>query len=299
MALVGGRGREGPKPPDPPGGAPNAAFLKALEAVVAAGKRGLLGPAALAAAERVPELSPRTSSSVEGNSRGVSQEVPGPVPLNAQKKKKKKQQPRVAMAVNAHLPDVTSPQKEIWICGNSVVLASEKRAKNSLHGLQLGIPASRAHVYWHGRFAMKWEHLLLVLCDIYHKRPSPSVLIIHLGEDDLLPSDNFSLLMSMKNDLDILRKAFPDTVIIWSSLLPRCGSKKHEKTEHMEKALKEINTRMADYCNKIDVHFLSHSSITSDKTGLFLPNLTALSDAGADIFIEDVQTVLRLYELFG
>nr|XP_060620584.1 uncharacterized protein LOC132768575 [Anolis sagrei ordinatus] len=293
MAAVGGR--ESPKPPDPPGEAPKPAFLKALEAVVAAGKRGLLGPAALAAAAKVPELSPRhsRSGSEEGNHPEGSQEGPGPVSLKVERKKKKKQF-KAAMAMY-----VKGSQKEIWICGNSVVLASEKRAENNLHGLQLGIPVSKAYVYWHGRFAMKWEDLLLVLNYLYHKRCSPSILIIHLGEDDLLSNDNLSLIMSMKNDLDILRKAFPDTVIILSSLLPICSSKTLEKSEHVEKVVKDINTRMADYCNKIKVHFMSHSSITSDKTHLFSPNFSTLSDAGANLFIADVQAVLRFYKLFA
>lgn len=136
-----------------------------------------------------------------------------------------------------------------------------------------------------------------LLHEIYHLRSPPSVVIIHLGEDDLYHSNNTSFIISMKNDLGILKRAFPDTVIVWSSLLPRHNWRKNQKPECMELVQKDINKVMVNYCNKIGVHFLSHNLITSDKANLFLPDVNDLSDEGADIFIADLKKVLRLYEI--
>ncbi|KAF7249068.1 Plant intracellular Ras-group-related LRR protein 8 [Varanus komodoensis] len=313
-----------PKPPDPKDISSNPSLLKALEAVVAAGRRGLLGPAAMAAAAAIPELNLGSSNGV------VSQQGLNPIPRNSlvkdesfiqseekseyglnpiplvetlEKRKKPGSEKRTAViTVVQSVSDAECLQptpKEIWICGNSVILASKKRAKSHPDGLQLGISTSRAHVYWHGIQAMRWEQLMPLLHEIYHLRSSPSVIIIHVGEDDLLPKNNVSLIISMKNDLAILRRAFPDTIIVWSSLLPRRFWKKGQEPEHMDKIQKHINRKMVEYCNEIGTHFLSHNLITSDKIGLFLPDVNDLSDAGADVFIADLKKVLRFYQIFG
>ncbi|XP_042311051.1 uncharacterized protein LOC121924050 isoform X1 [Sceloporus undulatus] len=289
-----------PKPPDPsPQDPPNPSLLKALEAVVAAGRRGLLGP------DSIPEGGGTSSNGAASQAAALS-----PIPLlssssSSSDGKKRIKDPgekrEAVITVVQPAEDIGSLQpapKEVWIFGNSVILTAKERAQSNPHGLQLGIPDSKAYVYWHGMQAMKWEQLLPALHETYRLRSPPSVIIIHLGEDDLLPEDNISLIMSMKNDLGILRRAFPDAVIVWSSLLPT-SSKEDHKPELMGKAQKQVNIKMVAYCNINHVYFMSHNLITSDKAGLFLPDGNGLSDAGADRFIADVQRVLRLYHILG
>ncbi|XP_075759703.1 uncharacterized protein LOC142819091 isoform X2 [Pelodiscus sinensis] len=122
--------------------------------------------------------------------------------------------------------------KEIWICGHSVILVTKRRASTHPHGLQLGYPSSSAFLYWHGIQAMLWDQLLPLLHEIYCLRSFPSIIVIHLGENDLMQHSSMSLVVKMKNDLGILRRAFPDTYIIWSSLLPRRFWKGAEKPQH-------------------------------------------------------------------
>ncbi|KAM7146242.1 uncharacterized protein RBU57_014845 isoform 1-T1 [Macrochelys suwanniensis] len=119
--------------------------------------------------------------------------------------------------------------KEIWICGHSVILVTKRRASTHPHGLQLGFPSSSAFLYWHGIQAMLWDQLLPLLHEIYYLRSFPSIIVIHLGENDLVQHTSMSLIVKMKNDLGILRRAFPDAHIIWSSLLPRRFWKGAEK----------------------------------------------------------------------
>ncbi|XP_074870601.1 alpha-N-acetylgalactosaminide alpha-2,6-sialyltransferase 1 isoform X2 [Carettochelys insculpta] len=128
--------------------------------------------------------------------------------------------------------------KEIWICGHSVILLTKKRASTHPHGLQLGFPISSAFVYWHGIQAMLWDQLLPLLHEIYYLRSSPSIIVIHLGENDLVQQSRMSLIVKMKSDLGILRRAFPDTHIIWSSMLPRRFWKRAEKPKSIEKETK-------------------------------------------------------------
>ncbi|XP_034960449.1 uncharacterized protein LOC118079870 [Zootoca vivipara] len=291
----------GPNPKDSPS---NSSLMKALEAVLIAGRRGLLGAEAMAAAGGTPELNPGGSNGVAPPAKDPPEGL-NPIPRLAGGGKKKKVFNEMRTPVITAVQQVkgaggqqASP-KEIWICGNSVIFASKKRASSQPDGLQLGISVSKANLYWIGIQKMKWEKLMPLLHEIYYLRSSPSLIIIHVGEDDLHPNDNLSLIISMKNDLGILKRAFPNATIVWSSLLPRRFCKKDQNPKHMAKSQKFVNKKMVSFCNEIGVHFLSHNLITPDKANLFLPDVNDLSDAGADFFLADLKKVLRFYQVLG
>nr|XP_032648707.1 uncharacterized protein LOC116832222 isoform X1 [Chelonoidis abingdonii] len=189
--------------------------------------------------------------------------------------------------------------KEIWICGHSVILVTKRRASTHPHGLQLGFPSSSAFLYWHGIQAMLWDQLLPLLHEIYYLRSFPSIIVIHLGENDLVQHTSMSLIVKMKNDLGILRRAFPDAHIIWSSLLPRRFWKGAEKPVSIEKARKGINREMFHYCSENGITFLRHDLITYDKPNMFLPDVDDLSDVGADVFTADLKGALHSCLGFG
>ncbi|XP_044840403.1 uncharacterized protein LOC123347044 [Mauremys mutica] len=189
--------------------------------------------------------------------------------------------------------------KEIWICGHSVILVTKRRASTHPHGLQLGFPSSSAFLYWHGIQAMLWDQLLPLLHEIYYLRSFPSIIVIHLGENDLVQHTGMSLIVKMKNDLGILRRAFPDAHIIWSSLLPRRFWKGAEKPVSIEKARKGINREMSHYCSENGIMFLRHDLITYDKPNMFLPDVDDLSDVGADVFTADLKEALHSCLGFG
>ncbi|KAG8128995.1 hypothetical protein E2320_015744 [Naja naja] len=297
--LYKAMGNKDAQPPDPEGNPPSSSLMKALDAVIAAGRRGLLGPAAMGAPETVPALNLEGCNGVAASGGNLN-----PIPLVARVDKRKKAVNEKRTAVITVVPSAAAgvgnlqpAPKEIWICGNSVILASKERVQSRPQGLQLGISTSRANVYWHGIQSMMWTQLIPLLHEIYHLRSPPSVIIIHLGEDDLFPENNTSVIISMKNDLGILKRAFPDTVIVWSSLLPIRIWKNDPKHRSTENAQIVVNKIMVNYCNKIGVHFLSHNLITSDKSHLFLPDVSNLSDEGVDIFIANLKKVLRLYQI--
>ncbi|KAM9118962.1 uncharacterized protein ACDP82_015465 [Pangshura tecta] len=189
--------------------------------------------------------------------------------------------------------------KEIWICGHSVILVTKRRASSHPHGLQLGFPSSSAFLYWHGIQAMLWDQLLPLLHEIYYLRSFPSIIVIHLGENDLVQHTGMSLIVKMKNDLGILRRAFPDAHIIWSSLLPRRFWKGAEKPVSIEKARKGTNREMSHYCSENGIMFLRHDLITYDKPNMFLPDVDDLSDVGADVFTADLKGALHSCLGFG
>lgn len=74
----------------------------------------------------------------------------------------------------------------ILICGYSIVFSAGKRATASRWGSQLGLGLGPAiHIDWLGQRGMRCAQLLPTLADYLHANPTPDVLIVHLGENDL------------------------------------------------------------------------------------------------------------------
>ncbi|XP_060091968.1 uncharacterized protein LOC132569672 [Heteronotia binoei] len=301
LILCGVPAKKAPEPPVSNDDFNKPSILKALEAVVAAGRRGLLGPAAMAAAEAMPDLD------LQHGDGKVDQETPSSLPLVEEKNEEEKEEENVINKECNTVVTVKSPvkgtgsqkptKKEIWICGNAVIALATMRAQFNCHGLRLGFAYSTAFVNWRGIPTMMWDDLLPILHQMYHQHHVPSIIVIHLGESDLLTDSSSSLVTKMQNDLGILQRALPDAVIIWSSLLPRHVWKSSEESSQvMESERNNVNYKMEEYCSKTGKCYLSHPLLTAENKWLFLPD-GSLSLAGADIFITDLKKVLNTYLL--
>ncbi|KAL8203887.1 UNVERIFIED_CONTAM: hypothetical protein K2H54_063074 [Gekko kuhli] len=84
LITCGAPANKVPKPPVSNDDSSKPSFLKALEAVVAAGRLGLLGPAAMAAVGAMPDLE------AEGHDGKVGQETPSSIPLLGEEEEGKK-----------------------------------------------------------------------------------------------------------------------------------------------------------------------------------------------------------------
>ncbi|XP_015278706.1 PREDICTED: uncharacterized protein LOC107120505 [Gekko japonicus] len=275
-------------------------ILKALEAVVAAGRLGLLGPTAMAAVEAMPDLE------VQSCDGKVGQGTPSSIPLLGEKEEGKEERKKKRKVNEEGKSDVavtplvkgtgssSCTRKDIWICGDHVISLSERRSQSSQATKQLGFSDSVAYVTWRGIPTMMWDDLLPKLHQLYHQYRFPSIIVIHLGENDLLVDSSHSLITRMQNDLVILKKAFQDVVIIWSSLLPKDTWKPSEKSQVMESERNNVNCKMEEFCNENGLHYFSHPSITSENKQLFTQEGT-LSRAGGDIFIAELKKLLNTY----
>ncbi|XP_059588143.1 spidroin-2-like [Alligator mississippiensis] len=293
----------------------NPALLEAFKAVVAAGGSDWLDPEAVAAVVTgdPPDSAAKCEKKAPGSPKVAEPEAAVPTPGAPASPTP---QPNAEAGATESLP-VLQPDpsfgsvalgdgsllqadpKEIWIFGHSVISAVKKRANNHPCGLQLAFPITSVFVYWHDVQEMLWDQLVPLLHEVYFLRTSPSVLVIHLGENDLLQQSSTSLLIKMKNDLGVLRRAFPDAYIVWSSLLPRRFWKGTKTPLTKEEERQEINREMFYYCKANNIIFLQHDFITSKRPNMFLPDADELSDVGADVFISNLKAVLHSCMGFG
>lgn len=136
---------------------------------------------------------------------------------------------------------------------------------------------------------MRWVQLLPMLCELSVRRPPPpDLIVIHLGENDLVRSTGLSLLKSMKGDLGWILRCWPRAHIVWSALLPRRVWRGARKPGAIDKARKEVNREVAEFCAGRGISRLCHDLIVFEVPALFRADGVHLSFLGNEIFLSDL-----------
>ena len=91
---------------------------------------------------------------------------------------------------------------DIWFIGDSIV----RRANT--YAVKEGFKITEKTIWWCGKSGMRWEDLLQTIqLQMLHHRP-PSILLIHLGGNNIHNTKITKLMSSIKKDLQYIRDTF-------------------------------------------------------------------------------------------
>ena len=185
---------------------------------------------------------------------------------------------------------------DFWIIGDSLISHVEDRA--SFRNLKnLGLTNHQVH--WIGKSGMHWNQLLSTLQFNMLYNPSPALILIHVGGNDLVNIKQGKLMKTVKNDLKYISSVFPNVSLVWSDILPR----KHWRGMPSTPAnLVSINEKRKSInrAGRQVVRSLNHGryiihEIETETPGLFLRDGTHLTNIGNDIFLITLQEAIRLF----
>ena len=97
---------------------------------------------------------------------------------------------------------------DVWIVGDSIIC----RARRSLQ--------CTLRVHWNGRGGACLGDLTELLADLAGSGPSPG-LIVHLGTNELVAVDSYSIRQSVRIFMDECCANFPGARLVWSDILLR------------------------------------------------------------------------------
>ncbi|XP_061165379.1 exosome complex component RRP45-like [Saccostrea echinata] len=192
----------------------------------------------------------------------------------------------------SHITDDQPAVTNVWIVGSSIVYWAEARARaRRIHNLTYN--EREVDIYWDGVRGMKWDRLMfnlqrdLAVFDF----PDPSVLMIHLGSNDVASWDTNELINRMKTDLKKTTEMFPTTKLIYSEILARrewrgmsleCGEAKRQ----------QINHEVGQYVTEIGGVVMPHDNIIHQNVSLYIKDGVHMNDFGNDILLDDIMNCL-------
>ncbi|XP_061482204.1 uncharacterized protein LOC133384300 [Rhineura floridana] len=180
----------------------------------------------------------------------------------------------------------------IVLCGHSIVFWAHRRASSSVYGTQLQLSAT-ATIQWETRRGMLWDALLPAVCRIMSLADRPHILLIHLGENDLVQHPGLDLLLKVTRDLTWLIRSYPHLLRVWSEMLVRRVWRGAVHPNKIDRARKWVNRKVRDFVLSLGGAVLSHDRIRFHAPHLFRDDGVHLSEQGCDLFLEDLMGGLR------
>ncbi|XP_015280777.1 PREDICTED: uncharacterized protein LOC107122248 [Gekko japonicus] len=221
--------------------------------------------------------------SIKAETSGVASPSPQPGTSGTRKAEIKDVEPQPVLGNIPHCsgsPEQPSKPR-VWICGHSLIDIAQERAATTSIGSQLGLEEEIV-LEWHGWDGMMWVQLIPFLQDLATYYWPPDVLIIHVGENDLMytPCVNF-LIKIIQRELFLVKELFPNVKVVWSEITPWPGVLQYW-------LLKNTNHNVARVVKDHGGAVIKHPDLLSEDPEFYTDQGT-LSDAGLDMFVEDMK----------
>ena len=180
---------------------------------------------------------------------------------------------------------VSTPQ--VWIIGDSIVhwaalLAKERNTWN------LGLPVK---ITWRGKRGLSLGGLRDYVSTFRGKMGSPSLIILHVGTNDIGKLPKKQMLMAVADAVYGMSRVFPSARIIWSDILPRVTYDNFPlgKQNIPDKVRRAANKYARSTSKRTNGTSIPHPQITYTRSDLFYRDGVHLLDKGTDIFMDDIR----------
>ncbi|XP_030832758.1 uncharacterized protein LOC115920633 [Strongylocentrotus purpuratus] len=162
---------------------------------------------------------------------------------------------------------VTQPgtrAQRLWLLGDSFVRRAGERASwTGNHNL--GVNASE--VKWFGRGGLTLHEFPRALQDLLRYNPAPTIMIIHVGSNDLGRYGAKQCRQALDDALTTARELLPGCHISFSSIIPRLFYYGYGRTVHSQSAIDKVRKSLNKYGRRKIRHGGSSRKNTNTSTG--------------------------------
>ena len=180
--------------------------------------------------------------------------------------------------------------------GDSILFCAGERAI-SLGQPNLTLDKLHVNVIWKAQSIMTWELLRQELQSVSSLQ-NPSVIVIHLGGNNVLSTSVQKMGRIIKRDLKYISQNFPSTLLVWSDILPRLkweNSCEDSDLKAIDHKRHRFNLKAHSFIQTLDMGRIIKHDITADLSCLYQPDGCHLTDVGMDIFNHTLQGGLEAF----
>ena len=118
--------------------------------------------------------------------------------------------------------------------------------------------------------------------------PPPSVIVFHIGTNDLLCVDAFCIRHRILSLMEDTKALYPHAQIVWSDILPRLFYFGTTAQASMDRKRRSINKWAKSRSRKLGGHFIHHPQFSWTTMHLFRYDGVHLSKAGIQQFLSNL-----------
>ncbi|XP_069061582.1 uncharacterized protein [Pleurodeles waltl] len=177
----------------------------------------------------------------------------------------------------------------VWVFGHSIIAQAAERFQNQKW--QQVASNGKIIYYWMGFDSLRLYQLREKVSEQKQsgKFPFPDVFILHLGGEDLIHSEEQKIKEDLAMEYAWLSTFFPDSLIVWSEIIPRPFWALGIAAEKINHTALKINKELSNLPLSKQFKCILHHNKKATWSPLdFYPKGDRLSDSGIDKFIENV-----------
>lgn len=187
----------------------------------------------------------------------------------------------------------------IWIVGHSYIFWAGKQAATRSYSSNIGLDINKFQVFWSGIRGLRWRSLkehLLFLSSIW---PTPHIIIIHAGGNDIGKVRTWDLLCEIKTEFSSVKLLFPQSILAFSEIIPRLIWSPFSNLFYVDKIRRRLNRTVHNFIVSLGGLSFRHTELEGFLPGLFRNDLVHLSEVGIDIFNMGLQSLIEKALVLG
>lgn len=153
--------------------------------------------------------------------------------------------------------------------------------------------------FWHCVRGLHWKDVRNELIYLANVWPSPDLLIIHAGANDIGKFKTWNLLCEMKQDLFSFKVLFPSAIIAFSEMISRLLWSPSGNLFYLDKIRRHLNRTIHNFFVSSNNLSYRHIDLEGFLSGLYRSDLVHLSDIGLDIFNVGSQNIIEEATVLG
>ena len=186
----------------------------------------------------------------------------------------------------------------VWIVGHSYVFWAAKHAESRPYSTNLGLDSSFS-LLWSGVRGLRWRNVKEHLVYLSAMWPSPQILVLHAGANDLGKLGTWELICEIKRDLHTISLMFPGSVLAFSEMVPRMLWSPQSGLFYLDRIRRRLNRTIHSFLVSSGGVSFRHSELEGFMPGLFRKDNVHLSPIGIDIFNMGLQNLIEAATVVG
>lgn len=177
---------------------------------------------------------------------------------------------------------------KVWIVGSSIVKNAFITSRQRPGGVNLGLDRLGVSVWWQGLSGMSIKRLKQQIKTMMRFEDPPEFLILHIAGNDIGNTMVGYLRNELKQILRWVAQMLPNTVLVWSQILPRIEWRYSKNTEAMGKSRYRINNSIASFVLRMGGCYIRYPDIRPNNK-FIASDRVHLTNFGNEVFLNTIQ----------
>ena len=170
----------------------------------------------------------------------------------------------------------------VWIVGSSIIRNAFLASRQRPGGIHLTLQRRGVNILWQGRSGLKLDKLKRHIRLLMTLDSLPSYIVVHIAGNDI-GETRFGFL---------IYKMLPNTMLIWSQILPRIHWRFSNNGTAMERLRRRLNSTIGAHMIRQGGGYICYPDINLSSQFL-LPDGVHLTSLGNEIFLNNLQCGLE------